>query len=262
MFNRYTVPGFAMDKTIIKKILQIKYILSVLAVLLVISILWFYFSLPDVSYLVKGNPKTTAFMELRKAQAEEKNNKYTVNQTWVHFQTIPDLLKKAIRITEDSSFYDHKGVDWVELQESIKKNREAGGFARGGSTISQQLAKNIYLSTEKSLFRKFRELFITYRLEETLSKDRIFHIYLNIIEFGPGVFGVQAASRYYFNKDVENLNLPEIVRLTAVIPRPLTVKASGESDWLKWKSRWILEKLKTYKYITEEQYNAVIDEFH
>lgn len=250
------------DKTIIKKILQMKYIISALTGLLLISILWFYFSLPDVSYLVKENPKTTAFIELRKAQAEEKNNQYTVNQTWVNFQSIPDLLKKAIRITEDSSFYDHKGVDWVELQESIKKNMKAGGFARGGSTISQQLAKNIYLSTEKSLVRKFRELFITYRLEQTLNKDRIFHIYLNIIEFGQGVFGVQAASQYYFNKDVENLNLAEIVRLTAVIPRPLTVQASGKSDWLKWKSRWILEKLKIYKYITEEQYNDVIYEFH
>lgn len=251
-----------MDKTIIKEILQIKYILSVLAALLVVSILWFYFSLPDVSYLVDGNPKTTALMELRKAQAKEKNKKYTTYQTWVHFQTIPDLLKKSIRITEDSSFYDHQGIDWFELQESIKKNWEEAGFARGGSTISQQLVKNIYLSTEKSLFRKFKELFITYRLEKSLSKNRIFHIYLNIIEFGPGIFGVQAASRYYFNKDVANLNLAETVRLTAVIPRPLIIKASGESDWLKWKSRWILEKLKTYKYITEEQYNNVIDEFH
>lgn len=250
------------DKTIINKILQLKYILSVLAVLLVISVLWFYFSLPDVTYLVKENPKTTALMELRKAQAEEKNKKYMVYQTWIHFQTIPDLLKKTIRITEDSSFYDHKGIDWIELRESINKNWKEGGFARGGSTISQQLAKNIFLSTEKSLFRKFRELFITHRLEETLNKNRIFHIYLNIIEFGPGVFGVQAASRYYFNKDVANLNLAEIIRLTAVIPRPLTIKASGESQWLKWKSRWILEKLKIYKYITEKQYNAVIDEFH
>lgn len=250
-----------MDKIIIKKSLQIKYIISVLAGLLAISIAWFYFNLPDVSYLVKANPKTTAFMELRKAQASAKNNKFTVDQTWVQFQTIPSLLRKAIRITEDSSFYDHKGIDWVELEKSIKKNIEAGRFARGGSTISQQLAKNLYLSTEKSLFRKFKELFITYRLEAALSKDRIFHIYLNIIEFGPGVFGVQAASRYYFNKDVDNLNLTEIVRLTAVIPRPLTVKASGDSDWLKWKSGWILKKLKIYKYITKEQYNAVTYEF-
>ena len=251
-----------LDKSVIKKILRPRYILLTITAVLLLFVIWFYFSLPDVSYLLNDNPKTTALMELRKTQAEEKNKKYTVYQTWVRFHAIPDLLKKAIRITEDSGFYDHEGIDWVELKESIKKNWEEGEFARGGSTISQQLAKNIFLSTEKSLFRKFRELFITYRLEETLSKNRIFHIYLNIIEFGPGVFGVQAASRYYFKKDVTNLNLAEIVRLTAVIPRPLTIKASGESRWLKWKSRWILGKLKLYKYITEEEYNAVIAEFN
>jgi len=251
-----------LDKSVIKKILRPRYILLTITAVLLLFVIWFYFSLPDVSYLLNDNPKTTALMELRKTQAEEKNKKYTVYQTWVRFHAIPDLLKKAIRITEDSGFYDHEGIDWVELKESIKKNWEEGEFARGGSTISQQLAKNIFLSTEKSLFRKFRELFITYRLEETLSKNRIFHIYINIIEFGPGVFGVQAASRYYFKKDVTNLNLAEIVRLTAVIPRPLTIKASGESRWLKWKSRWILGKLKLYKYITEEEYNAVIAEFN
>jgi monofunctional biosynthetic peptidoglycan transglycosylase len=239
----------------------VKYIISILAGLVVMSTLWFYFSLPDVAYLVKANPKTTAFMELRKAQAEVKNNQYRLKQTWVNFETIPVLFKKAIRITEDASFYDHKGVDWVELQNSIKKNMKARRFARGGSTISQQLAKNIYLSADKSLFRKFKELFIAYRLEKALSKDRIFHIYLNVIEFGPGVFGVQAASRYHFNKDVDNLNLAEIVRLTAVIPQPLSISASADSSWLKWKSRWVLNKLKIYKYITEEQYNAVIYEF-
>lgn len=251
-----------MGKVHIKKYLQLKYIVSALSVILVVSVLWFYLSLPDISYLLTQNPKTTALIELRKAQAEAKNTKYTVNQTWVSFQAVPDVLKKAIRITEDSGFFDHKGIDWVELQESLKRNWQEGKFARGGSTISQQLAKNLYLSTEKSLFRKFRELFITYRLEQALSKNRIFHIYLNIIEFAPGVFGVQAASRYYFDKDVAELDLAEIVRLTAVIPRPLTIQASGESRWLKWKSRWILEKLKIYKYITEEEYNAVINEFH
>jgi monofunctional biosynthetic peptidoglycan transglycosylase len=250
-----------MDKIIIKKIRQVKYATFILAGLGLMSMLWFYFYLPNVAYLVKVNPKTTAFMELRRAQAEVKNKQYRLKQTWVNFETIPALLKKAIRITEDSSFYAHKGVDWFELQASIKKNIKAGRFVRGGSTISQQLAKNIFLSTDKSLFRKFKELFITYRLEKALSKDRIFHIYLNVIEFGPGVFGVQSASRFHFNKDVNNLNLAEIVRLTAVIPRPLSISASAESSGLKWKSRWILNKLKTYKYITVEQYNAVIYEF-
>ena len=171
-------------------------------------------------------------------------------------------LKKAIRITEDAAFYKHEGVDWEELKESIKKNISEKGFSRGGSTISQQLSKNLFLSTEKSLVRKLRELFITYRLENEISKNRIYHIYLNIIEFGPGVFGVQAASKYYFNKKVQNLSLTEIVRLTAVIPKPLKVKASGSDKWLKWKSRWILKKLKLYKYIDQFQYNRAIRTFN
>jgi monofunctional biosynthetic peptidoglycan transglycosylase len=251
-----------MRKIIItQRIWQAKYIASTFACAVVIGTLWFYFSLPDVTYLVKANPSTTAFMELRKAQADTRNNQYRVEQTWVDFESIPPLFKKAVRITEDSSFYDHKGLDWFELKESIKRNIKARRFARGGSTISQQLAKNLYLSTDKSLFRKFRELFITYRLERALSKDRIFHIYLNVIEFGPGIFGVQAASRHHFNKDIDNLNLAEIARLTAVIPRPLTVSAATENSWLKWKSKWILNKLKIYKYITAEQYNDVIGEF-
>ncbi len=245
----------------VKKFLKLKYIISFLVFFIVVFSLWFYFTLPDVAFLKNKNPKSAALIDFRKGQAEVNNKKFYLRQKWVRFQQIPKLLKKTVRITEDSDFYGHEGIDWVELQESIKKNWEKGGFARGGSTISQQLAKNLFLSTEKSIFRKFRELFITYRLENELSKSRIFHLYLNIIEFGPGIFGVEAASQYYFKKTVSDLTLQQIVRLTAVIPKPLKVKASGNSRWLKWKSRWILGKLKLYKYITVEEYNAALPEF-
>jgi monofunctional biosynthetic peptidoglycan transglycosylase len=244
-----------------KRYLTFKNILLSLAGIFILSTLWFYFTLPDVSYLQNENPQSTALMDLRKQQAAEANKKYRISQKWVGFQDIPEMLKKAVRITEDASFYKHNGVDFVEFWESVKKNIEEGELARGGSTITQQLAKNLYLSTEKSFFRKFRELFITYRLENELSKNRIFHIYLNVIEFGPGVFGVQAGSRYYFNKNVQDLTLPEIVRLTAIIPRPLNINAAGQSRWLKWKARWILGKMKLYKYISEDAYNLAVAEF-
>lgn len=245
----------------LKQYLKIRYILISVLVMLVLLALWFYLTLPDVSYLTHENPETTALIELRKEQAAADGKKFRLRQKWVSFSAIPDMLKKSVRITEDAAFYKHEGVDWTELKESVKKNWEEGEFARGGSTISQQLAKNLFLSTEKSLFRKFRELFITYRLENELSKNRIFHLYLNIIELGPGVFGVQSASQYYFSKNVNELSLSEIVRLTAVIPKPLSVRADGQSGWLKWKARWILGKLKLYKYISEEQYNETIVEF-
>lgn len=248
-------------KTRIKSFLTIRNVLLVLVTAFVIFSSWFYSTLPDVSYLKNENPKSTALMDLRREQAKQKGRKFRVRQKWVRFHDVPDLLKKSIRITEDAAFYGHSGIDMVEFWESVKKNWEEGEFARGGSTISQQLAKNLYLSTEKSLFRKFRELFITYSLESELSKNRIYHIYLNVIEFGPGVFGVQAGSRYYFGKNVQDLTLGQMVRLTAIIPKPLRVNAAGNSKWLKWKAKWILGKMKLYKYISKDVYNSAIKEF-
>jgi len=244
-----------------KSFFTFRNILISIASIFIIFTIWFYLSLPDVSYLKNENPKSTALMDLRKEQAASANKRFSIRQKWIRFQEIPDMLKKSIRITEDSGFYKHSGIDLTEFWESVKKNIEEGEFARGGSTITQQLAKNLYLSTEKSIFRKFRELFITYSLEGELSKSRIYHIYLNIIEFGPGVFGVQAGARYYFNKNVQDLTLNEIVRLTAIIPRPLKTNAAGSSKWLKWKAKWILGKMKLYKYISEDVYNLAIKEF-
>jgi len=245
----------------LKKFLKPGIIVRVLLVCIGVFLLWFYFSLPDVEYLNNENPKTTTLMEYRKEQAKNAGKKIRIRQQWVRFQQIPELLKKAVRITEDADFYNHEGIDWVELKESVIKNIEEGEYSRGGSTISQQLVKNLFLSTEKSIFRKIREFFITRSLENEISKNRIFHIYLNMIEFGPGVFGVQAASKYYFKKNVQNLSLNQIVRLTAVIPRPLSIKANGNNKWLKWKAGWILGKMKLYKYISAAQYNRSIKEF-
>lgn len=208
-----------------------------------------YLNLPDVAYLKNNNPNITALMQLRKEQSEAQGKKYNIRQSWVSFQTIPDLLKKAVRISEDASFYEHEGIDYEELKESIKKNFEEGTLVRGGSTITQQLAKNLFLSPEKSFLRKIIEYFIAKRLENELSKDRIFNLYLNVIELGPGIFGVEAASQHYFNKSVQNLNTEEIVRLAAIIPRPLTVNPTKDSKWLKWKVEWIFQKLKLYHYI-------------
>jgi membrane peptidoglycan carboxypeptidase len=136
-----------------------------------------------------------------------------------------------------------------------------GEYIRGASTITQQLAKNLYLSPRKTLWRKMRETLIAKRLESALGKNRIFHLYLNIIEFGSGIFGVQEAARYYFNKDIDHLNLEEIIRLTAIIPKPLKEDPRKNSKWLLWKCRWIINKLKLYEYISEDQYNLTIKRF-
>jgi len=242
---------FRIEKKVrFKKIVLYTSLLAV--VLCIIFSISIYLSLPNVTYLKDTNPKITAFMQLRKEQAKAQDKKYNIRQNWVSFQTIPDLLKKAVRISEDASFYEHEGIDYEELKESIKKNFEEATLVRGGSTITQQLAKNLFLSPEKSYLRKLKEYFIAKRLEDELSKDRIFNLYLNVIELGPGIFGVEAASKHYFNKSVQNLNLEEIVRLTAIIPRPLTVSPKKDGQWLKWKVEWIFHKMKLYKYIDEE----------
>jgi len=241
---------------------KILFLLLLLVFLLVGAFsLYLLVSLHDVSDLKKHNPKTTALIQLRIKNAQKKGQTLRIRQQWTSFRNVPQLLKNTVRVTEDASFYWHKGIDFEELKESIKKNLRVGKLARGGSTITQQLAKNLYLSTEKSLFRKIKEYLIARRLEKTLSKDRIFELYLNVIELGPGVFGVQAASQYYFGRDVGDLTMEQIVRLTAIIPRPLRTNPVGESRWLKWKCRWILGKLRLYKYISEEEYEGTIQIF-
>ena len=228
---------------------------------LVVAGFYFYLGLPDVRDLKANNPRTTALMLQRYREAKKTDHKFRIRQQWIDLETIPKLLRETVRITEDASFFQHRGIDFAELKEAIIKNWKKGEYSRGASTITQQLAKNLYLTTEKSVLRKIKELLITRRLESHLSKDRIFIIYLNVIEWGPGIFGVEAASQYYFQKTVGRLNLEEMVRLVAVIPQPLKINPTENSDWLKWKSRWILDALRRYAYIDQMQYQTTYDRF-
>ncbi len=232
----------------------------ILTVILVAGF-YFYLGLPDVSGLKTKNPRSTALMVQRYREAKKTDQAYRIRQQWIDFEAIPKLLRETVRITEDASFYQHSGIDYAELKAAIKKNWQKGEYARGASTITQQLAKNLYLSTEKSLIRKINEILITRRLEKNLGKDRIFEIYLNVIEWGPGIFGLKMASQYYFHKSVHQLTLEEMVRLVAVIPQPLKINPTENSDWLKWKARWILDALRRYAYIDEAQYQTTYDRF-
>ena len=218
-------------------------------------------TLPDVSGLRTKDPTSTALMRSRQEEARRQGRTLAIETEWVDFARIPALLKEAVRITEDASFYWHKGIDFEEIKESLKRDLREKRFARGGSTITQQLAKNLFLSPGKNPLRKVREYFIARRLEKALSKDRIFSLYLNLIELGPGIFGVQAASRHYFDKDVSELSPEEIVRLTAVIPRPVTTDPRGSTKWLNWRCRMILEKLRLYKKIGEDEYQTLAGQF-
>ena len=243
----------------IKRILWIVFLLVVVFNLAFVAL--FFLSLPDVEYLKDENPTTTALIEQRKKEAEQEDENLDVRMEWVSFSDIPKALKDAVRVSEDVAFYDHEGIDYFELRESIKRNLEEGKIVRGGSTITQQLAKNLFLSTEKSYIRKLKELFIAKRLEKHLSKERIFCLYLNIIEMGRGVFGVGAAAQYYYKWPISFLNLEECVRLTAVLPQPLQTNPLSDSSYLNRRCRLILERLKFYGLITNEQYEQTITKF-
>ncbi len=219
------------------------------------GVVFIYLSMPAVSHLKIQNPPTTALIEQRIREAQRAGNVLKIRQVWVGFDGIPALLKESVRVAEDARFYDHEGIDYEEISEALKKNLEQGRWARGASTITQQLAKNLYLSTEKTLIRKLKEYFLALQLEKELSKKRIFHLYLNVIELGPGIFGVEAAARHYFGKSVGQMSLEEIVRLTAVIPKPLSESPVRQSRWLKWKARWILSILYKTGHIRADQYH-------
>ena len=180
-----------------------------------------YLSLPDVRPLAKTNPTTTAFMELRKAEARDYRRKnFAIRQHWVPYSRISPMLKRAVIVTEDAAFFDHDGIDLNEIKASMEKNWEQGQLLRGGSTITQQLAKNLYLSPSRNPIRKVTELFIARRLEAALTKQRIFEIYLNSIEWGDGIFGCEAAAQAYFRKPCASLGMAEAALMAGAIINP------------------------------------------
>ena len=190
------------------------------AILGFVYVAYVYLTLPDVRYLAKENPKTTAFMELRIDEAHAAGRKFSIRHQWVPYSRISPFLKRAVIVTEDAAFFDHDGIDLDEIKASLERNWEDGQFLRGASTITQQLAKNLYLSPSRNPMRKVKELLITRRLEAALSKRRIFEIYLNMIEWGDGIFGCEAAARAYFGKSCANLDVPEAALMAGAIVNP------------------------------------------
>jgi monofunctional glycosyltransferase len=221
-----------------------KFIVAVIAVLLFLSVE--YLSLPSsstIERLQKSNPGATALMEQRKEDAESNEKKYVIRQQWVPLSQMSDQIKKAVIVAEDGMFYEHEGIDWYEVKQSLKKDLQKGKFVRGASTITQQVAKNLFLSTSKDPIRKIKEIIIAKSLEEKLSKRRILEIYLNIIEWGNGVYGVEAASRAYFGKHASELTRDDAARLAAVIPNPLRYQPNQENRFVRYKKNVILARM-------------------
>jgi len=184
---------------------------------------WVWVGLPsraEVRDLAQTNPGRTRLMEQREEEAKARGRKARVARSWVPLSRVSRHLIHAVLSSEDQNFFGHEGVDWKAIEESIEKNVEKGRFARGGSTITQQLAKNLYFGTGKTLGRKVRELVVTRWLEADLSKARILALYLNLIEWGDGVYGCEAAARHWYGKPASDLSAAEAAGLAAMIPNP------------------------------------------
>ncbi len=189
------------------------------------------------------NPGETRFMEIRLAEMRAKNPQAVLKQQWVPYERISLHLKRAIIAAEDAKFVDHEGFDWEGMQKALEKNQKKGRFVAGGSTISQQLAKNLFLTPTKSYFRKVEEAIITLMLENLWSKRRIFEVYLNVIEWGNGVFGAEAAARHYYNLGAAQLGPEQAARLAGMVPNPRYYDRNRAAPGLGRKTAIILGRM-------------------
>jgi len=189
------------------------------------------------------NPSTSAFMEERIKLLVDKNPDAKLRHKWVPYDKISLNLKRALIAAEDANFLEHEGFDWEAIQRAYEKNLKKGKIVAGGSTISQQLAKNLFLSGQRSPLRKLQEAIITIMIETVMTKQRIFEIYLNSIEWGNAVFGAEAAARYYYNHSAASLDAWEAARLAAMVPKPRYYDRNRDTPWLEAKTNLILERM-------------------
>jgi monofunctional biosynthetic peptidoglycan transglycosylase len=186
------------------------------------------------------NPESTSFMRSALAQLREKSPEATLQQHWVPYAAISENLKRAVITSEDATFAEHNGVDWEAIEKAYENNQKRGKKIKGGSTITQQLAKNLFLSGERSYLRKGEELCITYMLEFWMTKDRILEIYLNVVEWGNGVFGADAAAHHYFGATAGQLTADQAARLAVMLPNPRAFDRNRSSPYLARRAATIL----------------------
>lgn len=224
--------------------------------MLLVGVVYLLVDFVLVPYVSVGNlsdevPATTALMQQRIDEASGEGRTLKIRRQWIPLKRIPKHVLDAIIVAEDGTFYAHSGFDWFEVRESIKKNIEEGRAARGASTITQQLAKNLYLSTSKNPMRKLKEMSITFFLERRLSKHRILELYVNVIEWGNGIFGIEAASRAYFGKSASSLTVDEGARIAAVIPSPLRHSPDQNSRYVLRRKNIVLTRMAARNFVPE-----------
>lgn len=211
--------------------------------LIALVLLYQLWILAHVIFWNYSNPATSAFMEDRLDILQERNPDSTLKHVWVPYERISPHLKRAIIAAEDGRFLDHEGFDFEAIQKAYEKNIQKGKLVAGGSTISQQLAKNLFLSSQKTPWRKAEEAIITVMLENVMSKRRILEIYLNVIEWGNGVFGAEAAARHYFRASAASLTAGQAARLAAIVPNPRFYDRNRNTPWVAKKTQIILNRM-------------------
>jgi len=215
---------------------------ALLLALSALAIVQFWFVI-HIWYWVDHNPETTAFMDARLERLREKNPRATLQQHWVPYRRISANLKRAVLAAEDAKFLDHDGFDWDSIAKAYEKNLKKGRIVAGGSTISQQLAKNLFLSGERTWWRKAQEAAITVMLETIMTKRRILEIYLNVIEWGSGVFGAEAAAQHHFGIPAAALAPEQAAHLAAMVPSPRRYRAGAETPYLLKRREIILSRM-------------------
>ena len=203
--------------------------------------LWIFL---HICWWTKFNPSSSSFMESRLEAIQEKNPDAELKYKWVDYAKISNNLKRAVIASEDSKFVDHEGFDWVGIEKAYEKNLKKGKLVAGGSTISQQLAKNLFLSSKRTPWRKGEEVIVTLMLENMLSKQRILEIYLNVIEWGNGVFGAEAAARHYYKTSAADLSKAQAAKLAAMVPNPRFYDAHRSTPYLNRRTATILARMR------------------
>jgi monofunctional biosynthetic peptidoglycan transglycosylase len=219
-----------------------------------------YVNLPDVRELARANPTTVAIWEQRAAEARAAGRRVRRHQVWVELNDIVPRLPDAVLISEDAGFYGHEGVDWGEVKIALHEAWERGELGRGASTITQQLAKNLYLSHDRSILRKLKELVLAKRLERTLSKKRILTLYLNIVEWGDGVYGVEAAALENFRVGAKGLSTAQAAILAAMLPNPREWTIASGSKQLRTRALRIIDRLEKAKRVVPSTANDAREE--
>jgi len=196
---------------------------------------------PDISRLKKEAPKMTAFMKYRQQMSRKAGKNPGIACTWMPLDKISPYLVQAVVVSEDDKFWSHKGFDFEAIKTALEKDIRNKTWRYGGSTITQQLAKNLFLSPSKNPIRKIREVILTWRLESTLSKKRILELYLNVVEWGAGIFGAEAASQRYYGKPASDLSPQEAAHLAVVLPSPRRYNPLSGSDYIEDRAREVLD---------------------